>query len=888
MMTIAGQPFLTDFQTQQLISQFQQKTALNVSQINSQQVYVLSRELSGTEHKKALDLFGINEGIDLAAPQDNQIQVIVGPRFGTISPWASKATDIFNNCEIAIKRVERVIVYTLTVDGKADGDVSKGQLSEKLPVDAEQLLFDRMTQSLVYDLAAVNHLFDDEQPASLNHIDVIEQGRTALESANKEFGFALSSEDIDYLMNAYVNELKRNPTDVELMMFAQANSEHCRHKIFNAEWTVDGAVQPKSLFQMIKNTYKANPQGILSAYKDNAAVMAGSNGMRFYPVPTDAMDANSAHPYDFHQEEIDILMKVETHNHPTAIAPYAGAATGAGGEIRDEGATGRGGKPKAGLTGFHVSHLHIPELAEKWEQSGQLSTQDYGTPDRMATSLEIMTEAPLGSANFSNEFGRPNLCGYFRSFQLDTSAAKDGSQMRGYHKPIMLAGGYGNIKRNLIEKNSIQQGDLLIVLGGPAMQIGLGGGAASSVDSGSLDEGLDFASVQRDNAEMERRCQEVMDRCWALAGNDIDVSNNSKDGNPIVSLHDVGAGGLSNAMPELVNDHEMGAILNLRKIPSLEAGMSPMAIWSNEAQERYVLAIRPESKDQFDAICARERCPYAILGEATEVRQLVVNDDLLSDQPVNMPMQVLLGGTPQMQRSFNRQENELPPLELNDFNLADSIKDVLRHPTVASKSFLISIGDRSITGMVVRDQYVGRYQVPVADCAVTASGLIALDGQPMSGEAMSVGERTPVALISPKASARLAVGEAITNIAGARISQLSDITMSANWMAACGDDNEDAALFDAVHAIGEELCPALGIAIPVGKDSLSMRANWTDGNDNQDKSVVSPMSLVITAFAPVVDVAKTLTPELINGDSAFYRIDLSKGKLRLGGSILAQ
>ncbi|MCG3860389.1 phosphoribosylformylglycinamidine synthase [Psychrobacter sp. Ps5] len=886
MMTIAGQPFLTDFQTQQLISQFQQKTELNVSQIHTQQVYVLSRDLVGDEQKKALDLFGVKADTQLAAPQSNQLQVIVGPRFGTISPWASKATDIFNNCDIEINRVERVIVYTLTIDGKADGDVGA-----TLPKAAEQLLFDRMTQSLVYDLNDVNKLFDDEQPASLNHIDVIGQGQSALEAANTEFGFALSSEDIDYLMNAYVNELKRNPTDVELMMFAQANSEHCRHKIFNAEWTVDGAVQPKSLFQMIKNTYKANPQGILSAYKDNAAVMAGSEGLRFYPVPTDAMDANSAHPYDFHQEEIDILMKVETHNHPTAIAPYAGAATGAGGEIRDEGATGRGGKPKAGLTGFHVSHLHIPELAEKWEQSGQVSTQDYGTPDRMATSLEIMTEAPLGSANFSNEFGRPNLCGYFRSFQLDTSAAKDGSEMRGYHKPIMLAGGYGNIKRNLIEKNAIQQGDLLIVLGGPAMQIGLGGGAASSVDSGSLDEGLDFASVQRDNAEMERRCQEVLDRCWALAGNDIDASNNSKDGNPIVSLHDVGAGGLSNAMPELVNDHEMGAVLNLRKIPSLEAGMSPMAIWSNEAQERYVLAIRPESKDQFDAICARERCPYAILGEATEVRQLVVNDELLPEQPVDMPMQVLLGGTPQMQRSFSRQETTLPALELGDVNLAESIKDVLRHPTVASKSFLISIGDRSITGMVVRDQYVGRYQVPVSDCAVTASGLVALDGQPMSGEAMSVGERTPVALINPKASARLAVGEAITNIAGARITQLSDITMSANWMAACGEDVEDAALFDAVYTVGEELCPALGIAIPVGKDSLSMRANWTDSNakqGSQDKSVVSPMSLVITAFAPVIDVAKTLTPELINGDSAFYRIDLSKGKLRLGGSILAQ
>ncbi|WP_299067263.1 phosphoribosylformylglycinamidine synthase [uncultured Psychrobacter sp.] len=882
MMTIAGQPFLTDFQTQQLINQFAQKTDLNVTQISTQQVFVLSRELLGEEQKKALDLLGVKEQTSLEAATERQIQVIVSPRFGTISPWASKATDIFNNCELKINRIERVIVYTLTLEGATE---------DKLPTAAERLLYDRMTQSLVYDLNDVNKLFDDEPPASLNHIDVIGEGRSALESANTQFGFALSSEDIDYLMHAYVNDLQRNPTDVELMMFAQANSEHCRHKIFNAEWTIDGEVQPKSLFQMIKNTYQSNPEGILSAYKDNAAVMAGAEGMRYYPIPEDAENPNAAHPYGFHQEAIDILMKVETHNHPTAIAPYAGAATGAGGEIRDEGATGRGGKPKAGLTGFHVSHLHIPELAEKWEQSGQVSTQDYGTPERMATSLEIMTEAPLGSANFSNEFGRPNLCGYFRSFQLDTSAAKDGSEMRGYHKPIMLAGGYGNIKRNLIEKNPIRAGDLLIVLGGPAMQIGLGGGAASSVDSGELDEGLDFASVQRDNAEMERRCQEVIDRCWALAGNDAEVSNDSQDGNPIVSIHDVGAGGLSNAMPELVDDHDMGAVLNLRHIPSLEAGMSPMAIWSNEAQERYVLAIRPESKAQFDAICARERCPYAILGEATEVRQLRVDDELLDDQPVDMPMQVLLGGTPKMQRSFEVQANELAPLVLNDFDLSESVKDVLRHPTVASKSFLISIGDRSITGMVVRDQYVGRYQVPVADCAITASGLITLDGQAMTGEAMSIGERTPVALIDPKASARLAVGEAITNIAGARISQLSDITMSANWMAACGDDTEDAALFDAVHTVGEELCPALGIAIPVGKDSLSMRANWSDedaDNQSQDKSVVSPMSLVITAFAPVVDVAKTLTPELINGDSAFYRIDLSRGKLRLGGSILAQ
>lgn len=803
-------------------------------------------------------------------------QHIVSPRFGTISPWASKATDIFNNCEIAIERVERLVVYTLIGEN----------LPEKLPHDIEMMLYDRMTQSLFYDLAKAQHLFDDHEPAPLNHVDVMGKGREALESANREFGFALSSQDIDYLMDAYVHVLKRNPTDVELMMFAQANSEHCRHKIFNAQWTIDGEVQPKSLFGMIKNTFKQNPNDILSAYKDNAAVVKGHEGQRFYPL----LNSDNKHlEYDFHQEPIDILMKVETHNHPTAIAPYAGAATGSGGEIRDEGATGRGGKPKAGLAGFHVSHLQLPDMPEKWEHSGKVSTADYGKPARMASALEIMTQAPLGSAAFSNEFGRPNLVGYFRSFQLDTSKDQDGSQMRGYHKPIMIAGGYGNIKRNLVEKNSIQQGDLLIVLGGPAMQIGLGGGAASSVDSGELDEGLDFASVQRDNAEMERRCQEVIDRCWAMAGNQPD-----EDNNPIVSIHDVGAGGLSNAMPELVNDHELGAVLNLRKVPSLEHGMSPMAIWSNEAQERYVLAIRPQSRELFDSICERERCPYAILGEATDVRELVVNDPLLNtkgdQQPVDMPLQVLLGGTPKMQRSFSRSTPDLTALNLDKVDLAEAVKDVLRHPTVASKSFLISIGDRSITGMVVRDQYVGRYQVPVADCAVTASALIPVDGKPMTGEAMSMGERTPVALINPAASARLAVAEAITNIAGANIAKLSDITLSANWMAACGEDKEDQALFDAVYAVGEALCPALGIAIPVGKDSLSMRANWSDEQAN--KSVVSPMSLIITAFAPVQDVTKTLTSELLTssalGETAFYRLDLSKGQFRLGGSILAQ
>ena len=888
MTIIAGHPFLTDFQTTKLLNSLSQKTNLKITHLKSQQVYIFSKDLAEHDYKKAVDLLNHGDEIALnqASPDENQdenqdenkkvLQIIVSPRFGTISPWASKATDIFNNCEIAIERVERLVVYTLIGEN----------LPEKLPHDIEMMLYDRMTQSLFYDLAKAQHLFDDHEPAPLNHVDVMGKGREALESANREFGFALSSQDIDYLMDAYVHVLKRNPTDVELMMFAQANSEHCRHKIFNAQWTIDGEVQPKSLFGMIKNTFEQNPNDILSAYKDNAAVVKGHEGQRFYPL----LNSDNNHlAYDFHQEPIDILMKVETHNHPTAIAPYAGAATGSGGEIRDEGATGRGGKPKAGLAGFHVSHLQLPDMPEKWEHSGKISTADYGKPARMASALEIMTQAPLGSAAFSNEFGRPNLVGYFRSFQLDTSKDQDGSQMRGYHKPIMIAGGYGNIKRNLVEKNPIQQGDLLIVLGGPAMQIGLGGGAASSVDSGELDEGLDFASVQRDNAEMERRCQEVIDRCWAMAGNQPD-----EDNNPIVSIHDVGAGGLSNAMPELVNDHELGAVLNLRKVPSLEHGMSPMAIWSNEAQERYVLAIRPQSRELFDSICERERCPYAILGEATDVRELVVNDPLLNtkgdQQPVDMPLQVLLGGTPKMQRSFSRSTPDLTALNLDKVDLAEAVKDVLRHPTVASKSFLISIGDRSITGMVVRDQYVGRYQVPVADCAVTASALIPVDGKPMTGEAMSMGERTPVALINPAASARLAVAEAITNIAGANIAKLSDITLSANWMAACGEDKEDQALFDAVYAVGEALCPALGIAIPVGKDSLSMRANWSDGQAN--KSVVSPMSLVITAFAPVQDVTKTLTPELVNssalGETAFYRLDLSKGQFRLGGSILAQ
>jgi len=639
------------------------------------------------------------------------------------------------------------------------------------------------------------------------------------------------------------------------MMFAQANSEHCRHKIFGSEWTIDGEVQPLSLFQMIKNTYKESPTDVLSAYKDNASVIVGFDTQRFYPT----QEENGQYVYKYKSQAAHILMKVETHNHPTAIAPFAGAATGSGGEIRDEGATGRGGKPKAGLTGFTTSNLNIPGFEQPWEDN-------YGKPSRMASPLQIMIEGPLGGAAFNNEFGRPALNGYFRTFEQNVNG-----EVKGFHKPIMIAGGYGNIRPDHVEKDAIQPGDLLIVLGGPAMLIGLGGGAASSVDSGTMGESLDFASVQRENPEMERRCQEVIDTCWRM-----------EDENPIVSVHDVGAGGISNAMPELVNDHELGAVLDLRKIPSLEPGMSPMEIWSNEAQERYVLAIRPESLALFESICARERCPFAVLGEATEARHLTVEDPLFGNKPVDMPMQVMLGGTPRMSRSYEsieRKGDDFDAAQVTD--LKDAFYRVLKNPTVASKSFLITIGDRSITGMVARDQMVGPWQVPVADAAVTTTSLVGY-----TGEAMAMGERPPVALLNPAASARLAVAEAISNLMSAKIDQIGDIKLSANWMAAAGQKGEDQALFEGVKAIGMEMCPALGIAIPVGKDSLSMRTTWND--EGEDKSVTSPMSGVITAFAPVTDVRKTLTPELKNLESVLVRIDLSKGQFRLGGSILAQ
>lgn len=840
MFIVAGAAAHSNFKTSQLLQRLAQIDA--VQSVQSQFVYLFDQPLADKQLQAAEQLLNDGAHFELQAAQADQIQILVTPRVGTISSWSSKATDIFSNCNVPVHRIERGILYTLS-------GVSGISPALKLA------LHDRMTESVFDDIAAATALFNETEPKPLNSIDILGQGKSALVQANQEFGFALSPEEIDYLTDAFT-QLGRNPHDIELMMFAQANSEHCRHKIFNAEWTVDGEKQPLSLFKMIKNTYKESPNDVLSAYKDNASVIVGYDTQRFYPK----LDNDTGHHiYKYKSQAAHILMKVETHNHPTAISPFAGAATGSGGEIRDEGATGRGGKPKAGLTGFTVSNLNIPGFEQPWETP-------YGKPSRMASPLQIMIDGPLGGAAFNNEFGRPNLNGYFRTFEQNVNG-----EVKGFHKPIMIAGGYGNIRPDHVEKDAIQPGDLLIVLGGPSMLIGLGGGAASSVDSGTMGESLDFASVQRENPEMERRCQEVIDACWRM-----------ENENPIVSIHDVGAGGVSNAMPELVNDHELGAVLNLRKIPSLEPGMSPMEIWSNEAQERYVMAIRPESLPLFESICARERCPFAVLGEATEARHLTVEDPLFNNNAVDMPMQVLLGGTPRMQRSYEAAPRVGNAFDAQTLDLKDAIYRVLKNPTVASKSFLITIGDRSITGMVARDQMVGPWQVPVADAAVTTTSL-----QGYTGEAMAMGERPPVALLNPAASARLAVAEALTNIACANIEQLADIKLSANWMAAAGQKGEDQALFEAVRTIGMEICPALGIAIPVGKDSLSMRTTWQD--DGIDKSVTSPMSLVITAFAPVGDVRKTLTPELKNiADSVLVRIDLSKGQARLGGSILAQ
>ena len=771
----------------------------------------------------------------------------VAPRPGTLSPWSSKATDIAHICGLAkIERIERANAFWLETSAPLDA----AQL--KL-VDAK--LHDRMTQAVFGSLEELSVLFRHEQPKPFASVPVISGGRQALVEANKTLGLALAEDEIDYLV-ANFQKLGRDPHDIELMMFAQANSEHCRHKIFNASWDIDGEAQEKSLFKMIKNTFEMRSAGILSAYKDNAAVFEGSKANRFFAHP-------QTHEYQPVLEDIAILCKVETHNHPTAISPFPGAATGSGGEIRDEGATGVGSKPKAGLTGFTVSNLKLPDATQPWEK-------DFGKPERIVSALDIMIDGPLGGAAFNNEFGRPNILGYFRTFEQEVPGAH-GPEIRGYHKPIMLAGGLGNIRHEHIEKGTVKAGDKLVVLGGPAMLIGLGGGAASSVDSGQGSEALDFASVQRDNPEMERRCQEVIDRCWALGSE-----------NPIAFIHDVGAGGLSNAMPELVNDAGKGGRFDLRKIHNDEPGMSPLEIWCNESQERYVMAIPAERIETFQAICERERCPFAIIGEATDERQLVLEDPHFGNKPIDLPLEVLLGKPPRMHRSETSLKRPQKPLALGGVTLEEAARRVLVHPTVADKTFLVTIGDRTVTGLIHRDQMVGPWQVPVADCAVTASSFDAY-----TGEAMSMGERTPTAVNNAAASARLAVGEALTNLAAAQIGELTQVNLSANWMAAPSVPGDAVDLYEAVKAIGMELCPELGVTIPVGKDSMSMSTVWKDKQG--EKRVTAPTSLIISAFARCEDIRLSLTPQLIQDtDTCLILIDLGRGKNRLGSSILAQ
>ena len=766
---------------------------------------------------------------------------LVTPRIGTISPWSSKATDIAHNCGLdGVERIERgMAVY---VSGSLHGN-ERAQWAS--------LLHDRMTESVLPDFQSAEQLFAAHEDQSFDTVDVLDGGRAALEAADKNMGLALSSDEIDYLLENY-RVLNRNPSDVELMMFAQANSEHCRHKIFNADFILNGEKQPKSLFRMIRDTHEASPQGTVVAYKDNSSVIEGAEIERFYP------NAGQGQAYGFHKENTHIIMKVETHNHPTAIAPFAGAATGAGGEIRDEGATGRGSRPKAGLTGFTTSNLNIPGFRQPWEH-------EYGKPEHIASPLDIMTDGPLGGAAFNNEFGRPNLLGYFRTFE----AEKNGT-VHGYHKPIMIAGGLGNIQAEQTHKHEIPEGALLIQLGGKGMLIGLGGGAASSMDTGSNSADLDFNSVQRGNPEIERRAQEVIDRCWQLG-----------QGNPIIAIHDVGAGGLSNAFPELVNDAGRGAVFELRDVPLEEHGMSPLQIWCNESQERYVLSILPEDLDKFRAICERERCPFAVVGTATDDGRLQVRDELFGNSPVDLPLNVLLGKPPKTTRTDETQKQPAQAFSAAQYDLKESAYRVLRLPAVAAKNFLITIGDRTVGGMTHRDQMVGAWQTPVADCAVTLMGF-----NTHRGEAMSMGEKPALALFDAPASGRMCVGEALTNIAATNIGALGNIKLSANWMAACGVKGEDEKLYRTVDAVSQ-LCQSLGVSIPVGKDSLSMKTVWQE--NGAQKSVVSPLSLIISAFAPVQDVRKTVTPDIKPvADSVLLLVDLGFGKARMGGSALSQ
>ena len=779
---------------------------------------------------------------------------VVIPRFGTVSPWASKATDIARQCALNVFRIERGVQYAWQ---------SKKELTQAQTGIVLATIHDRMTEAVVDGPDKAQALYQTLVDRPLLRIPVLTDGRTALDKANQELGLALSDDEVAYLTENFIR-LERNPSDVELIMFAQANSEHCRHKIFNSSWTIDGDDQELSLFAMIRNTHQLRPEGTIVAYSDNSAIMEGCDSETWVPQGKDQR-------YEKDTRLVHTLMKVETHNHPTAIAPFPGASTGAGGEIRDEGATGIGGRPKAGLTGFSVSNLNIPGTDFPWE------SEKYGKPERIATPLQIMIDGPLGGAAFNNEFGRPILGGYFRVFEQTL----DGTR-RGYHKPIMIAGGIGSIDSIHTHKKPIQAGHLLIQLGGPGMRIGMGGATGSSVATGTNTADLDFDSVQRGNPEMERRAQEVINACRAMG-----------EKNPLVSIHDVGAGGLSNAFPELADGAGLGAQFKLRNIPLEESGMSPAEIWCNESQERYVLAIESKDLDLFKSLCERERCLFAVVGEATDERQLLLSDSKQTPGtdaalPINMPMDVLLGKPPRMHRDVKSINQEFSELNVTDADLAQCIAWVLQQPTVASKSFLITIGDRTVGGLNSRDPFVGPWQVPVADCAVTL-----MDYKGYRGEVMTMGERTPLAVIDAPAAARMAVGEALTNLLAADINSLQDVKLSANWMAACGAPGEDAKLYDSVQTIGMDLCPALGISIPVGKDSLSMATEWRDGE--QSKKVVSPVSLIISAFASVIDVRKTLTPELTLKDASglaldteLILIDLGRGKNRMAGSILAQ
>ncbi|HVL76208.1 MAG TPA: phosphoribosylformylglycinamidine synthase [Noviherbaspirillum sp.] len=867
MLILPGSNALSAFRTQRLLSQLQAVEPAIVG-ITGRYLHFVDapREPSAMDLERLAGL--LNYGEPFAGNSEGE-QFVVIPRFGTISPWASKATDIVHNCGMThIHRVERGVLYAVQMKSGLLGGAKK--LSAEAVAAVTGLLHDRMVETVLRDANEAAGLFHTLEARPLEFVDVQKGGRDALVRANSELGLALSEDEIDYLFDAFT-QARRNPTDVELMMFAQANSEHCRHKIFNADWIIDGEKQDKSLFAMIKNTHQQNPKGTIVAYSDNASVIEGATVSRFYP-------RGEGRVYGASEELTHILMKVETHNHPTAIAPFPGASTGAGGEIRDEGATGRGAKPKAGLTGFTVSNLMLTHAVQPWENARDVAEPVaqraphaqagiYGKPERIASPLQIMIEGPIGGAAFNNEFGRPNLGGYFRSYEQNV-----GGKVYGYHKPIMIAGGIGNISAKHTKKHDLPVGSLLIQLGGPGMRIGMGGGAASSMATGTNTADLDFDSVQRGNPEMERRAQEVINACWALG-----------DDNPVLSIHDVGAGGLSNAFPEITNDAKRGAVFDLRKVPLEESGLAPKEIWSNESQERYVLAIAPASLELFRAMCERERCPFAVVGVATEERQLKVIDPEHDNYPVDMPMDVLLGKPPKMLRDVSHVHTDYAPVDLTGVDLLEAAQRVLRLPTVADKSFLITIGDRTVGATTVRDQMVGPWQVPVADCAVTA---MSFEGY--RGEAMAMGERTPLAAIDAAASGRIAVGEAITNIAAAPIADISDIKLSANWMAACGQPGQDAALFDTVKAVGMELCPALGISIPVGKDSLSMRTTWNDAQGS--KEVISPVSLIVSAFAPVPDVRRALTPQLRTdlGDTALILIDLGRGKNRMGASALAQ